>query len=194
MRGFKHTKAVQALAYIANTQDNREINKMRALKLIWLADRLHLRKYGRTLTGDHYVAMKFGPVPSSTRDILQQNTFSLSQSMLEYANNFIAVTGKWDYRALCDVNMKVFSETDIEVLSEIVTTYRKLSPFDLRDMSHDFPEWRKFEEELLKNPDRAFPMDMKDFFEDAVKEHPFFDGKNEEIELMKSLFLREDQA
>jgi hypothetical protein len=40
-------------------------------KSIFVADVNHLNKYGRPVTYDNFVAMKDGPVPSFTRDVLQ---------------------------------------------------------------------------------------------------------------------------
>lgn len=40
-------------------------------KSIFVADVTHLNKYGRPITFDNFVAMKDGPVPSTTRDVLQ---------------------------------------------------------------------------------------------------------------------------
>ncbi len=40
-------------------------------KSLFVADVTHLNKYGRPITFDNYVAMKDGPVPSATRDVLQ---------------------------------------------------------------------------------------------------------------------------
>ena len=61
-------KGTQALNYFARKK-NGKINKMKAIKLIYLADRYHLRKYGRPVVGDDYWAMKYGPVASSTLNI-----------------------------------------------------------------------------------------------------------------------------
>ena len=38
---------------------------------MFFADKEHLLDYGRPITGDSYVAMEHGPVPTSTRDILK---------------------------------------------------------------------------------------------------------------------------
>lgn len=58
---FAYRKAAQALNYFA-IQNGGEIEKLQALKLIYFADRYHLRKYGRPITNDQYWAMNFGPV------------------------------------------------------------------------------------------------------------------------------------
>ena len=64
--GYK--KATQALNFLAKKKGGK-INRMKALKLIYFADRLHLRTYGRPIIGDDYWAMQFGPVPSCTNNI-----------------------------------------------------------------------------------------------------------------------------
>ena len=56
-------KIIQALAYIAYQQADHKINSMKAYKLLWLADRYHLRQFGRTITGDTFFALPHGVVP-----------------------------------------------------------------------------------------------------------------------------------
>jgi uncharacterized phage-associated protein len=51
MLGFNYKKAIQTLAYFAQKEGG-VINKMKVFKLIWLSDRLHLRKYGRPILND----------------------------------------------------------------------------------------------------------------------------------------------
>ena len=48
---FSYKKATQALNYFAR-QSGGHLHKMKALKLLFFADRFHLRKSGRPLTND----------------------------------------------------------------------------------------------------------------------------------------------
>lgn len=50
---FSHRKATQALNFFARKAPGHSINKMKALKLVYFADRYHLRKYGRPVVGDN---------------------------------------------------------------------------------------------------------------------------------------------
>ena len=43
----------------------------RIVKLLYFADKLHLERYGRFITGDRYIAMEYGPVPSNVYDMLK---------------------------------------------------------------------------------------------------------------------------
>jgi len=72
---FKKEKALAALLYISNElikkSPERRADLYKLLKILYFADKKHLAKYGRSITGDFYVAMKDGPVPSRTYDMLK---------------------------------------------------------------------------------------------------------------------------
>src|SRR5438105_15508174 len=71
---FSHRKATQALNFFAR-QEGGSINKMKALKLVYFADRYHLRRFGRPVVGDEYHAMNYGPVASGTKDLAEMTDF-----------------------------------------------------------------------------------------------------------------------
>ena len=71
---FDFKKATQALNYLAMNFGGK-INKMQAIKLIYFADRYHLRKYGRPVTNDEYVAMGYGSVGSKKKTLLKTPPF-----------------------------------------------------------------------------------------------------------------------
>src|SRR5262245_14308697 len=60
---FDFEKARAALLYLAQ-KDLPEFDKGKACKLLFLADKLHLVRYGRPVTGDRYWALEHGPVPT----------------------------------------------------------------------------------------------------------------------------------
>jgi uncharacterized phage-associated protein len=135
MNGFNYKKAVQALNFFARKSSNFTLNKMKAIKLIWLADRFHLRKYGRPIIGDVYFALPYGPVPSTTRDIVEENNISLSEEELQYSKDFIENESKYKYKSIKDCDLKVFSKTEVEAFDKIFSTYGGLSQFKLSDMN-----------------------------------------------------------
>lgn len=62
---------IQAFAYMAYKKPDHTMDNMKAYKLLWLADRYHLRHTGRFVTGDTYFAMPKGPVLNDVRSILE---------------------------------------------------------------------------------------------------------------------------
>lgn len=77
------TKIIQAVCYILGRIG--KANKLKLVKLLYLADKCHLVRYGRTITGDEYWAMDYGPVGSTAKDILGFDEAFLSQEF-EYAD------------------------------------------------------------------------------------------------------------
>ncbi len=69
MEKFSEKKALAAILYLAN-QDG-QIDLYALLKTLYYADKNHLREWGRTITGDFYARMPYGPVPSNVYDMLK---------------------------------------------------------------------------------------------------------------------------
>ena len=66
-------KVIECILLILNEAAERglRVTTYDILKTIFLADRAHLNKYGRPITFDNYFAMKDGPVPSWTYNLLK---------------------------------------------------------------------------------------------------------------------------
>jgi uncharacterized phage-associated protein len=68
MQDFKidKAKAKAALLYIATNIPNIDTHKL--YKILYFAEQTHLVKYGRPITGDAFIKMDYGPVPSYVKD------------------------------------------------------------------------------------------------------------------------------
>jgi len=187
MLGFNYKKAVQTLNFFA-TKEGGEINKMKAIKLVWLADRAHLRRFGRPLICDQYFAMPFGPVPSSTKDLAEKNSF-LSDNEKEYRDKFIGLRG-YNVYSKKRVDEKVFSQTDLEIMKSIYENFGTIREFELSEISHKYPEWKRFEVSLEQEEGTRFPMNYLDFFQNPESKNPdYFSCPPETLELSRSIFL-----
>ncbi len=186
MRGFNYKKSVQALNLLANKSGG-TLNKMKAIKLIWLADRLHLRNYGRSITGDLYYALPNGPVPSATRDVLENSNF-IEDTATDYASEYISEIDKYNYRALIQGNYKVFSQSDIDTLEIVFDKFGHLDHFALSDLSHFFPEWKKHESALNKKLSSRYPIEPIDFFINIEENSGLFVDSEDNLNITKSIF------
>jgi uncharacterized phage-associated protein len=182
---YKYQKAVHVLNFFAKKEPNGIINKMKALKLVWLSDRYHLRRYGRPILFDSYVAMKYGPVASGAKDLIEGTTF-LSNEELEYRSRFLQSVGHYYYRSVGQIDLDCFSKTDQTAMDIVYDSYGGNGQFELSELSHAFPEWNRFEAMLKRNP--SFEMDQGDFFENPDKNFPLFDEEKELLELNKAIF------
>ena len=137
-----HEKVIEAIVYIASKQPGIDIFHM--AKVLFYGEREHLRSYGRPITGDQFVAMKDGPVPSFALNIIKGKGEYVSADMLAYASKSFKTAGPYsNITAIRDFDDGSFSRTDIECLSAALKQYGKM-PFDeLSKRVHAEPEWIK---------------------------------------------------
>ena len=66
---FDKDVTLNAVLYIIQ-QMGGKVDMHKIFKTLFFADQEHLSRYGRTITGDVYIAMNYGPVPSKTDDMI----------------------------------------------------------------------------------------------------------------------------
>lgn len=181
-----YKKATQALNFLARKKDGK-INKMKAIKLIFLADRLHLRKYGRPIVGDKYWAMRLGPVGSLVKNVAELS--SISEDVLAYAKRYIKPTDekKQTLTSLKQEDLSVFSKTDLECLESVYNSFSDKDQFELAEITHAYPEWFRYEKELAGGKKRV-RMDYSDFFADTRKKDDLFSQNKSDLEMAKESF------
>ena len=69
-------------------------------------------------------------------------------------------------KSVADVDYNVFSDSDIEALDFAWNTFGNLYQYQLRDITHEYPEWKKQEQVLEHCP--RMDMDSEDFLDDPV--------------------------
>lgn len=159
---FDHRKATQAINFFANKAGG-YINKMKAIKLIYFADRYHFRKYGRPITNDEYFAMPYGPVNSGVKEIAENSDF-LAQNEQEYSAIYLKIPNQYGVRSIYPVDEKVFSKSDVDALSFAWDKFGRYNQYELADISHNYPEWKKVEQ-VLKSLSRV-RINYEDFLGD----------------------------
>jgi uncharacterized phage-associated protein len=180
---FSHRKATQALNFLAR-QAGGSIHKLKALKLVYFADRYHLRRFGRPVIGDEYLAMEYGPVPANTKDIAEISDF-LGKEEREYAKAFLCPNEHHSYSSQQEVEEKVFSQSDREALAWAWKRFGRTARFDLAQLTHEYPEWKRHEAALQARLVSRAPMNYRDFLDDPPKRfdpcHPLSNEQREAI-------------
>lgn len=180
-------KIIQALTYLACKEDDKVMDNMKAYKLLWLADRYHLRQTGMTVTGDAYYAMPHGIVPSDAKCVLE-NAKTKLKNPKGYKERYIDNKGPHSFMALADADIKVFSESDLEALDKVYEAFGGMSARELSDMSHNFPEWTFYSSLLAdKEQKNSYRIDLDHFFENGP-EGDFFNESAEMLELTHDLY------
>jgi hypothetical protein len=135
-------KAVESVLYIASRIPNPTIHSI--AKVLFHADKAHLSRYGRPISGDRYIAMKHGPVPSATYDILKTLRDNSDWPLPERARDSLSVDG-YVVRALRPVDERVLSQSEVECLSESAREHGAKS-FGQRSAESHGPAWQAADE------------------------------------------------
>ncbi len=124
---FDKNKAISALLFISHRIAGMKgkADKYAVLKILYFAEKKHLVKYGRLITDDKFAALKFGPVPSNSYDLLDYN----SEYFEPFDNKSII--------PLTEPNLKILSKSDIECLEQSIDENRDLGFNELKEKSHD---------------------------------------------------------
>lgn len=107
--------------------DQRRLHKL--FKILWFADLMHLKKYGRTITGDTYIAMVRGPVPSILYD-------EIKNPRNAYFERFDKGSEKGFLKLRKKADESFLSETDKEILQASFDKYKDYDHRTLTDASH----------------------------------------------------------
>jgi uncharacterized phage-associated protein len=163
---FSHRKSTQVLNFFA-LQAGGQLNKLKALKLVYFADRYHLRRFGRPITGDEYYAMTFGPVASGAKDLIERDSF-LSDEEVAYSSQFIAPVDRYTYRSTAEFAPAVLSQSDRTALTWAWDTFGHRDGFELADATHAYPEWQNHAATIEGKRETRVPMCYRDFLQDPA--------------------------
>lgn len=157
---FKKEKVLECILYLAGK--GLDLTTYRVVKLLYLADREHLREFGRPTSFDRYVAMKNGPVASFAYDVMKGHKSSgISTDDLPF---LLVKRGDLNYAEAPKrgINRKLFSRSDLHVLDETCKQYGDWTFKQLYDLTHKHEAYDKVWSNKISNADS---MRFEDFFE-----------------------------
>lgn len=163
---FKYDRAISSLLYSLQQLGGRsDIHKL--CKILYFADQRHLSEYGRSISGDTYIAMQFGPVPSCVDDILKAlrgDSFFSSVPEIEHLRQCMVFENRFIVRALKKPDMDDLSVSDIKCLDYAVNLCKDKSFAELTEFSHGLA-W--------SNTQRDRAISVKDILREAGDEEAY---------------------
>ena len=136
---FDRTKALNALLYVTNRVQRKDFHKI--FKIIYFADWQHLADWGNPITGDTYIAMEAGPVPSRMYDMLKIVRGDSYLPDSEGLGQYFQVENWMYVKPLRDADLNKLSANEQEALQEAINKYADLSYDEIKEKSHDVA-WR----------------------------------------------------
>jgi len=160
-------KALEIILWFTNNEPGMDV--YRICKLTFLADIWHLNTYGRPLTGDNYVAMRYGPVPTAAYNILRRKNNKLKHlGVSEFPFVVEKKARATQVFPAREPDLDAFSKSDVKALEHSFERYAHLSFEALRAMTHEHPAYRNAWDR--RGEKQASDMDYRDFFEQELSD------------------------
>lgn len=151
---FKLRKTLQAVAVLLRNEPSQRTNYMRLLKLLYIADRECLKESGRSITGDGFVAMKRGPVPSQSYDLIRGRHLQSPEWSASVRKN------GYNIELARDPGLAELSRFEIDILQRVSERHAGNDEWEMVEITHGFEEWRK------NDPgDSSRPIPLEDILE-----------------------------
>jgi len=166
-------KIIHSILFILNRLGGKsDLHKI--FKILYFADQKHLVAYGFPITGDYYIAMQHGPIPSNSYDVLKAVR---GDSFWTASKEYIDLFEVYDHIVVSKQtpDLDELAESDIECLTEAINENKDLNFRQLVDKSH------KYAWDNAKNDETNFDNEMK--VEDIAKE------ANADEEMLKYIAL-----
>ncbi len=155
---FNEAKATQAAARLLTLRGG-TMSYVKLIKLLYLADREALIRWGRPITTDRYISLDNGPVVSRMYDLIRDepppNSFRIWPK-------FISNPEDYEVRLLGDPGSGELSSAERQLIDEIFAQHGHQNRWTVVDYTRSLPEWT--------NPDGgALPIEYCDILKAAHK-------------------------
>ena len=135
---FDKEKTLNVLLYMVSHLKRTDLHKV--FKILYFSDRAYLREYGRPITGDMYVTMEAGLVPSKVYDIcriVRGDAYSQDEELKRWLG-----IEDWMYLvAKRPADEDKIAPNEREVIDACIREYGDLSYDEIKEKSHDIA-WR----------------------------------------------------
>jgi uncharacterized phage-associated protein len=134
---FNEAKATQAAALMLKLRGS-SMSYLKLIKLLYLADREALLRWGRPVTTDSYVSMDNGPVVSRIYNLIREEPEDEASAVWR---KYITEPRHYEVALTGDPGNSELSRAEEELMHEVFDKFGRKSRWELRDYSHSLPEW-----------------------------------------------------
>jgi uncharacterized phage-associated protein len=131
---FNPLKSLEAMCYLVARLG--VVEKVKLMKLVYLAERNHLLQYGRPLSGDVLKALPYGPVASGALDLLNWGSFA-GAPVVEH----LQLVG-YEISLKRRVEHKQLEPSERDVLHRVLQEHGDKPQWMLVKETHEYPEYQ----------------------------------------------------
>ncbi len=126
------------ILYFVQQINNKFLGKTKFMKLLYYTDYEWIQRESRSITGDAYIAMHYGPVPKHAEDTLKRlQKQNVLKSELSKAGDY----SQERYLALRDPDLTLFAREEIDHMEEIAKRFEFWTAKQMSDSTHEDWPW-----------------------------------------------------
>jgi uncharacterized phage-associated protein len=142
---YNPRKAAQTIAFFALKNGSVALDMLKAIKLVYLADRESIRRFGFPIQSETRVSMQHGPVNSTTYDYLKGEVRDhQKRPWLEFLESAEKNRVSLSKRKVSVDDLDELSDADVVALEATWEEFGSFGTWELVDWTHDpnnLPEW-----------------------------------------------------
>lgn len=178
---FSPEKATEAAAIFLKLRSNQTMKYLGLIKLLYTSDRIAFKRFDQSITGDNYVAMKYGPVLSNVYDLIKGNKI---ENDGVFWSKHIDRDSSFNVKLKVDPGIEYLSKGELKIIEEVYKEVGHLDRFELAEKTHqDFPEWKR------PFPWGSTPIRIEEILKNVGKSAEEIKEINETMEMNKRLDL-----
>jgi uncharacterized phage-associated protein len=195
---FDFEKALGAIVYLASRPaEVPELDKYKLAKLLFLAEKYHLVRYGRPIFGAFYKALDYGPVPQQVLDLLHELIRARDReprgSYAQRLAEALSVDRRFEharFSSRMEFDPDALSQSEVDALERVIRLHGQKTFSELMALTHSMVAYRRVWESR-RAQQKAVLMRYEDFFdEDADAVAGAREAMLENYELRKRLSAR----
>jgi uncharacterized phage-associated protein len=133
---YDEKKSVQLAGRLLTLRGG-QMDRINLMKLMYIADREALTRWGNPITLDRYCSMDSGPVLSNTYDLIKANGINKTV-WSDYIEN-----GKFhEVKLKKATGDSYLSQAECDLIDEVFEQYGSQEQWELVELTHTFQEWK----------------------------------------------------
>lgn len=136
---YSEAKQKNIILYFLHHINNAYLGKTKLMKLLYYADFEFYEQQKRSITGDQYLAMNFGPVPRNAENLLKK---------METAEEILIKTGilgsyeQVKYYPNAAPAMDIFDKSELEHIENITKRFEHWTASQMSNQTHEEYPWK----------------------------------------------------
>lgn len=129
-------KLANVIGYFANFVN--KLYKVKLMKLLWYADAIHFKRYGKSMTGLVYKHMTYGALPLAYDEIIHLPTVKVEEEIINEDIRYKILPNT-------EVNVSNFTLEELNILEKISSKFKNYSSREIVDYMHEEKAYKETE-------------------------------------------------